>query len=460
MFNRFLQKYHVEIILFLIAFLLRAVYAIVIQNGFGSDVFVSYSDATVYVKLANNIIHNNIFSEALLHPELVPDAMRTPGYPVFLVPFKFIGAPNIIIVLFQDILAGLLTVIIFRIALLLFKNKFVGIMSAIIFAIDPAMIYWSNLLMSDHLAGFFFSLFVLFFIKKRYGWAGLLLGITAQIRPIFLYLFPIVILMIMYLNREELKNILKTKKIKNKLFLKHTFLILFFFYLVLFPWMARNYKQFGEFSLSSNGWMAIHIYISEPFAKMHNIDHFWLEPPADYYSFPGSDEMPRPNKYTYFHYEYNNHSFYKGYLINLIATHPLDYIRFHLTGSFKGFFKADYYYLIRHVLLSEAPNFPKYIWLPALVVLFTFWYSVVLLALSTLWYKKYRLWTIFLLSFPTLNVLLTGNIASGSNSGRYNMPFYPFFVMLGVLGAYELYCKHYNKKNEKICTQKNISQNV
>ncbi|OGH59419.1 MAG: hypothetical protein A2725_01155 [Candidatus Magasanikbacteria bacterium RIFCSPHIGHO2_01_FULL_33_34] len=451
---KLIKKYNIEIILFLLAFSIRAIYAIVIQRMFGEDVFVSYSDTTVYVKLANNILYNNIFSEALVHPELVPDAMRTPGYPLFLLPFRLFSTPYITIVMVQNILAGIVSVLIYKIALLLFNNKYVGIISSVIFSFDPTMIYWSNLLMSDHFAGVFFAFFVLFFIKKKYGLAGLMIGITAQVRPIFLYLFPIVIITLLYMHKDSVKNFLRTKKIKKQPFIKPVVLVVFFFCLVLFPWMARNYKQFGHFSLSSNGWMAIHIYISEPFAKLHNIPHYWLEPPPDYYQFPGSDNMRRPNKYTYYHYEYNNHPFYKEYLRDLITRHPIDFIRFHLTGAFKGFFKADYGYLADHVLLPKKPDFPQYVLKPVVAFLFIFWYGLVLLALSTLMIKKYRLWTSFLLSFLALNVLLTGNIANGSNSGRYNMPFFPFVVMLGVFGAWEIYCKYI--RNKKVCTQKNI----
>lgn len=430
----FLRRYRVEAILFCLAFFVRALYAVIIQQLFGTDVFVSYSDATVYVKLANNIIHHHIFSEALLYPHLVPDAMRTPGYPAFLALFQFMKAPFFVTVLIQDMLAGGLTVLLYSFASNVFQQKKVGMITAVVFALDPAMMYWTNLLMSDHFAGVFFALAIFLFAKKRFGWAGAAFGIAALTRPVFFYLFPLLPAMILYQNRKIFLEYLRHGRSLFAVF-KPVLLITIFFALMVVPWMGRNYAQFGQWSLSSNGWMAIHFFISRPFSEAHNISFSWPVAPESYYNFPGVEKLTKPNKNTYYRYEFFNHPFYKKHFADMVREYPLEYAVFHLGSSAKGFFKADYDYLMNHVLLPEIPQIPKAATNAFQFFYFSIWYSLCLLAISVVFYKKYRAWAVFLLSFPLLNVLLIGPISAGLGAGRYNLQFFPFFVLLGVLGG-------------------------
>lgn len=439
--KNFFKKYKIEVMIFFTAFLVRVFYAIFIEAKFGQDVFVSYSDATVYVKLANNLIHNNIFSEALLYPHLVPDSMRTPGYPVFLAIFQFFKASFLFTIIVQDFLAGMLAVVIYRITVLLFENKKVAMVSAGIFALDPAMIYWSNLLMSDHLAGVFFAVTILLFAQKKYLWSGLSLGVATLVRPVFLYLFPLFYVMLLCLNWSQVKIFFRKKMGSGFAWLRPFFIFTLAFLIVVAPWMGRNYKQFGHFSLSSNGWMAITFFITQPFTTIHNIPFSWPVAPDSYYNFPGVENLTKPNKNTYYRYEFFNHSFYKEQFFAMVKKYPVDYFIFHFGSSAKGFFKADYDYLVNHVLLPKVPQFPRVITKIFMLFYFLLWYSLCFFALTTIFYKKYRIWAIFFLAFPLLNVLLTGPISAGSGAGRYNMAFSPFMVILGCLGIFAVYNK-------------------
>ena len=429
----FFKKYRIEIFIFCLTVFIRMTYAFSIQSFFGEDVFLSYSDAFIYEVLAKNMVSSGVFSEALVAPELVPDAMRTPGYPIFLAIFEYLNVPRILIIFAQNILAGIIAVLIYRLSLGMFNSHLSGIIASAFYAFDPTAIYWTNLLMSDQFAGFFFILTVYLFWKKKYAWSGVALGITALIRPIFLYLAPIFLLAFIFIDIE------KSKKIKA-LFFTFSFLV------VVFPWMLRNYFLFGSWQLSSNGWMAIHFFTSSEFASKYGITHTWPETPEDFYNVSGADETGivgstiGPKRQTLYYYEFSNQPFYKKYFFNLVRAHPFDFTVFSLKSSFKTFIKADYDYLMNHVLLPEAP-WVKPIVRPFIIFSYTLWYLILALAVVPIFYKKHRFWTVFILSFPVLNALLTGAIGDGSSQGRYNLPFLPFFLLLGAAGVYELWLR-------------------
>lgn len=433
----FWTKHKTEAIIFFVAVVVRVAYALMLQGMFGSDVFTSYSDANEYRIIAGNIAQHGVFSEATVAPQLVLDAMRTPGYPAWLALFQWFKLPYFVAICVQDILAGIVAVLIYRLALLLFNNRRAGIGAAIIFAFDPAAIYWANLLMSDHFAGVFFITATWLLAKKKYGWAGVVYGITTLIRPVFFYLFPLVIVMIVWLHRNTIRESLKNKTVLASM--RPIIVMTLFFFLVIFPWMIRNKVHFNTWALSSNGWVAIHYFTTVPFAVAHHELYAWPKPPTTYYPIPDSAVTEGPGRDILYSYEFSNHPFYKDAWFTLFQKYPLDYLRFHFGSAFRSFFNADYDYLVRYVLLAKVPAFPLFFTKIFTLFFYTLWYGLCVLSLWTLFKKDYRVWGLFLLAFPICNAIITGPVGDGSSRGRYNLPFFPFYVLLGVVAALDVY---------------------
>ena len=270
------------------------------------------------------------------------------------------------------------------------------------------------------------------------------MGITALIRPVFLYLSPLIFILFYFLNKKKITDdIDDEKKIISLSLSKQVFLFSLTFFIVLFPWMLRNYLHFGAWQISSNGWVAMHVFTSSEFAQRHKVPHMWPEPPPSFYNIPNPDKgyivgaNIGPRRQVLYSYEFSNQPFYKQYFFNIVKTYPFDYVIFHSISSLRTFLKADYGYLMDHVLIPEVPR-ANFIRWPFMVFFYTLWYLFCALALSTVFYKKHRFWAIFLLSFPILNALLTGPVGDGSSQGRYNLPFLPFYFLLGVVGVMEL----------------------
>src|SRR3989338_88207 len=157
-----------EILIFCLAFGVRFLYAVFVQLKFGSHGFLAYSDAmSFYLQGAENLINHHIFS-LNTNPPYMPDAYRTPLYTFFVAGFLWLKLPLISVIFLQNIMAGLISVFFYRICRLLGFPYGVNLFAAVLTALEPASIYWGNLLMSDYLFAFLFVWSVYEFFMARY----------------------------------------------------------------------------------------------------------------------------------------------------------------------------------------------------------------------------------------------------------------------------------------------------
>src|SRR3989344_3910685 len=114
-----LKRHKTEIFIFLLAFGLRFLYAILVLFFFGEHGFIAHSDAfSFYLRGADNLINHHIFS-LNTNPPYMPDAYRTPLYTFFVAGFLWLKLPLISVIFLQNIMAGLISVFFYRICRLL-----------------------------------------------------------------------------------------------------------------------------------------------------------------------------------------------------------------------------------------------------------------------------------------------------------------------------------------------------
>ncbi|MDO8594558.1 MAG: hypothetical protein Q7R93_03515 [bacterium] len=409
-----LKKYKIEISLFLLAFLIRFAYAVVVQTLFGSHVFISFSDAEMYLHEAGNLLNYHTLSQAFISPSLLPDPLRTIGYPLFLSIFVWLKAPLLLIVSAQNILVGLMAVMVYRMGVTIFASRTVGIIAGILFSIEPMSIYWNNLLMSDTLASFLFLLAVYLFVSERYYSSAVAMGLAALTRSVNLYLFPLFLVMYIYRNRAALFSHFSDWS-NRALAWRKVLLIGLVFFATLSPWLIRNKLQFDTWQLTSNGWFAIHYFPSAKFAESHGIPYLWPKIPNDYYH--------GPNREVYYYFDFVNVPFYKQYFSDLVSAYPIDYFRFHILSAVKGFDNHDYGYIMKYVLLAKLPQFNESFGEALVIIGRCLWFFAYGFLIFGFFAKGKRDWQFFLLSFYLANNLLTGYISTVSAGGRYNLPF-------------------------------------
>lgn len=212
-------------------------------------------DSFGYIQLAENLKEGRGFSWEKEEP-FTPNSFRTPIYPFFLLLHKVIFGNYFSALITQSALVVASAYILFLLAESL-GIKRIGEIGAAIFLFMPFSIMVSLQFLTQPL--FLFTLMLAvwlwhLFLKsgqnKYFLYVLFLLPALALIRPIAIFIY-IPFLISFFYNQWFLS--------KNRFIYKSLFLV-FIFFLILLPWMARNFRLFGEFSLSSIGPYQLYFY--------------------------------------------------------------------------------------------------------------------------------------------------------------------------------------------------------
>ncbi len=259
------------------AIVLRLAYFGIILKNFGDAGFyiTKNGDSAEYYNAAKNILERGIFSIADAAP-FVLENFRTPGYPAFIIIFYKIIPSVAWVIFWQNIIfVG------FIFAVYLFvKNNFSRIAALIMAAFlsfEPSIIYLNNQLLSENIftiavfAAFVFSLGAIY--KRSYFAAisGLCLAAALYLRPIGQYL-P-VIFGIYYLAA------VLARKISWKKFILIILLSTASFGVAIFPWLARNKKEFGRYEMASSSSITLSRYSLAIASNLKENDG-WIGPSA------------------------------------------------------------------------------------------------------------------------------------------------------------------------------------
>lgn len=243
-----IKKYSFFILLFL---------ALVIGTIFWWRFFGSFdisNDAAQYQEAALNLLENQNFR---INGEL--SMMREPGYPFFLaVIYKIFGVHPWAVRVVQFLLHFGIVIITYFLAKKFFGN-FSARLSSFSVAIYPMFNILTSWLISEILACFLVMIFLLIFYfaseKEKYylyALAGLILGCLAMVKAIFAPAIVIFLVLIIF----------QKNKYSWRANLKKASVFLFFFLLLVVPWLFRNYSNFQQFSLSSRNGVVLFIRAS------------------------------------------------------------------------------------------------------------------------------------------------------------------------------------------------------
>ncbi|MDP3935120.1 MAG: glycosyltransferase family 39 protein [Candidatus Giovannonibacteria bacterium] len=414
------QRYKVEIWIFLLAFGLRFLYAIFVLLFFGEHGFISHSDTVYfYLRGAENLLNHHIFS-LNTNPPYMPNTYHTPLYTFFVALFLWLKLPLFSIIFVQNLMAGAISVLIYRIGIILFSSERIGFWAAVLTALEPASIYWNNLLMSDYLFTFLFVLACYYFFIKRYYTFALCLGLATLTRPTSLYFLPLFMLLMIF---EEFK----IQKSWPHLPWRWMVITILIFLAVLFPWALRNKIVFDTWNLSSAEWYNLYSILTQQFADAEGFELPKPQLPQNY-----------PNPET-FHHDPANIPFYKNHFWQIVKERPFEYAKFHTTLALKSRLVNYYDYLVEYVLKAKFPNlFSSFIgefiyFLTALG--WFFWMAIYVLMSASLFYAKQRACLIMFLAMVAMIMFSAGATgAFGVDGSRFIMPLAPFMFLFAGAG--------------------------
>jgi len=412
------KKYKTEILIFCLAFGVRFIYAMAVWFLYGQHPFIAYSDAESFIRAAENILSHGVFSESYSAP-FIPDSLRTPGYSLFLGLFLWLKVSFAGIAIIQNFFAGITAVLIYRLAKLLFFSGSAGVVAALIFSLEPVSIYWSNLLMSDSLFGFLLISAVYLFAKNRLYWFAAVLGLSALVRPVGLYFFPL--FLTAYSLRvyfEKSQNIFSVSK--------KALIMICVFLAVLSPWFLRNKIVFDSWEFSSAGWVNLTIFTLSEFGRQNQILVLIPSMAPDY---PGRGATYEDDR------DLRNINFYKNQFTRIVFGHPWEYFKFHFGSAVKVFNYHGYQYLAKEVLQAKISGFSDRAAYSAVSAGNALWLLIYGFAVFGFWKREARFWQIFFAALIILNVLLLGNNGL-MQGGRYSLPVMPFVLLLGGYGIW------------------------
>ncbi len=194
-------------------------------------------DTNSYLGIVEKIIQGEFYPN-------IEDAFRPPGYPLFISLWMIVSGGDLwILVIFQQILSALLSIIIYFLALIIYDEK-IARLSAWLIALNPALAYFSTAILSESLSIFLFSsclLIILLGIKNQklilFFVSGLTLSYLLLITPIGIILaFSVFVSRLIYPN-------LNRKPIALLLFIVPVVFIYIF-------WSGHNYMKYNSIQYS------------------------------------------------------------------------------------------------------------------------------------------------------------------------------------------------------------------
>lgn len=151
-------------------------------------------DTDSYVSPTRELIaHHRFFSGGL------PEILRTPGYPLLLIPGLLLDRLELVTISLQIMLSCLTMYMVYRTAQLLFECDKVAIVAAALYAIEPVSILYTSKLVTDTLFAALGMVWLYFLLKYLEEYrlrdlliSGMVLAASVYVRPIG-YFLPLMV---------------------------------------------------------------------------------------------------------------------------------------------------------------------------------------------------------------------------------------------------------------------------
>lgn len=338
----FFRAHRLEVFIFALALLARLVYFGISLESRGGDLVTTISGADCYYMLSENILHGNGYS-CDSEPPYSLNAVRPPVYPFFIVLTRMLTGSYWGVILLQILIASLLPLIAMRIAFYLFGSRRISCATGVLLALEPFSILFAIFFYSETLFMFFFSLSLLsifaYFKTGRVSLAALsaaLLGISVLTKPTVQYVFVVIMISILLEARKHL-----TKKV---LLTAAGYGVIFF--LVVSPWLMRNYAAFGSFALSPQKEVNVYSILVPSVLAIANHTTFQIE----YAKIVDSGALD-PNFATF-----AGTKDYVKMAIPVFAAHPAAFVALNANTALNFFIHDGLYDVLKHIgLRPEQP---------------------------------------------------------------------------------------------------------
>jgi len=342
--------------------------------------------------LLNNLINYNSYSLNSFEGQLIPSVFMPPLYPFFLYFIKtisFLKDSNFLYLVFfvQTVLSTYGVYLFYKINKNFFSNQ-LSLINSFVFSIIPLNIYICGQISSVNIQLFLSLLFLKFLFsiiknktQKNIIFFSIVCGFSILARGEFLIIFIFTLFFIFISKKVNIKNLIK---------------IIVIVFLVISPYVIRNYIHFNQFiivkSLGYNLWKG-----NNQLSRVEGYGKFEIQEFKNLH-----DKVKKINKDKY--YEINWDNIFLGEAINNIEKNPVRYLKL----SFKKLF--SFYFI------DPESTYPNY---------YNFFHIFPIIIIS-------------LLSFPSLIVFFRNNKFENKYLGLYFFFNLVIFSIFFILPRYKL----------------------
>lgn len=255
--RRFVQTHRDVLLIFLFAYIVRlSVFAIAPDHLLTT--YALGADGSDYVREAHNILNGHGFSRSYSEP-YVPDALRTPLYPLALAGAHALFGNVQALLFIQVLLSSLIPGIVMGVARYMISRTWVVWLIGCIVALEPHMVFYTTFYASEGLALIFLYLGIASLMRWFYSGAntqmtisGAAFGLSTLVRPAMFYVH-LILIPSLFVQR---------KWGKGRAWGKSLALFTIIFLAVLSPWIIRNEIYFGTPGMSTVGWFNMYTRVA------------------------------------------------------------------------------------------------------------------------------------------------------------------------------------------------------
>ncbi len=344
-----LKQYKWPIGVFFVALLARILAIFFLLNHDPVNGLVT-GDGAQYISFSKNLLAGLGYVENT-DQGLLPVAYRPPGYPAILVLFQYLGFSFKFIAVIQAIISSFIPV-----GILVFLPKFISNLpswlsktAALMAALDPLQIFYNVTFVTETFFSLAFLGMVFCLLKwhklDRLKWilaAGLCLGISVYMRPVGIYLGLFLTIFIL--------GFYAIKKNINLRLIKHLMFFLLIFELTLLPWQIRNFRELGDFSFSSLGFINFYVYAAPSTLAIQENQTYddVLTKLTD------QAKQEAPDKTRMESLKNKEYALKKSY--DIIKNHQAAYLKAYLLGTNNFLFSGNYHFMLQRQGLIEPPQ--------------------------------------------------------------------------------------------------------
>jgi len=389
-------------------------------------------DGAVYDRMANG------FLSGIFITEMPWAANRTFGYPAFVTVIYAISNNAIWLVLLIQVLMNVLMVpMVYWSSKTLFASEKSGIAAAALFALSAISAAWAaRYLYTETLFTFVFLIFIMAYLhawkRESFRWFllfGLILGVGSIVRSALQFFLVIPLLIILLQEFPVVKKLLLSMAIIGGLLL------------VISPFQAANYNQYGHYSLSTISGL---MFVESVVTAKSNVDQTRRDEAL--YSLVGKDWDKVANPFE-------KSAIAKHSSIKWAMSHTGEFLTLHALGMISfliGTEKSAYLYVIarqerpyvhldgvvetfyERVLRNLKDIQKEYFLTPVLIVKLLVEYLFLVGGLFVLIRRKQKLAAIFFVLSIAYFIIGT---AQAGRAPRYRIPVLPIYAILGGGGA-------------------------